>query len=775
MKQVITLLLLIRCLSFMYSQNTSSMLTIRNEQLIHSNKSTNRIQLLVKGHVRDIQTLCKKYDARYLYSIGSIHRITIAVNEVDAFARESMIQRIGDVSKGGYRMLDTARIWNNTDSVYMGYAPLTQAYKGDGVVIGIIDDGIYFNHPDFKNADSSTRIKFIWDQNMSASPSSPAPYGYGKEWNYLEINAGNCTHVEQGNAGHGTHVSGIAAGNGNANAAFRGNAPNADIIVVSVKYGVNFLSNVVDAADYIFKKADAMGKPCVINTSIGDYYGSHDGSDITTQAIEALLDERPGRVLVAAAGNAGNIAHHARYQFSGTDTVYSYFKDRAYGTKYYFDFWADTMQFNNAYFSIEAADTGTYAFQGSSGFFSIKRDFPTLPFLGSVLLTRNISNLSGVFRGQAKINTILEGDKYHVEIEITPDSANKYWALKFCGQGRADVWAEKLLLGTSNFVSDSITSLRIGYVMPDVNQTTVSSWQCSDKVITVGNYVAKNAFLNYDSAYTYNTEIAGYKAANSSMGPTRDGRLKPDISAPGNFILSCMNIRWFPALLSTGQSYKIAYGGYYVRNSGTSMASPMVAGAVALLLQKYPNLRAEQAKEILTRTAKKDTITGLYANMLFGNGRLHLFESMKYPAVFGCMDTAAFNYNASANIEDGSCVPKVYGCMDSTALNYNPLANTAHPTDTCIYRSTVGIESVSEHTHFVVYPQPASIEFTFMSLEKIDVATLQIYTSTGAFVLEKTITEFPYTLDVHSWATGMYLYSIQREKGTSNGKISIIK
>lgn len=760
----------------LFAQQSSAGLSLWNQHLIIHTPADAPLQIIVKGDKAAIQQLCKKYQATFLYNIHDLCRVSISKKNVEAFALESAVSRIGDFSVGGKTMLDTARIWNNVDSAYQGIAPLTQSYTGSGVLFGLIDDGIYFDHPDFKNPDSTTRIKFLWDQNYAPSVLSPLPYNYGKEWNYIDINNDLCTHVEQGSAGHGTHVTGIAVGNGNANPAFRGNAPACDIVAVSVKYGTDFLTNMIDAVDYIYKKADAMGRPCVINTSVGDYYGARDGKDLTSVAIDYLLQEKSGRILVAAAGNAGNIAYHGHYNFSTGDSLYSFFTTKAYTTKYYFDFWADTQSFNNAYFTVEAIDTIGYFRRGNTGYINIKRDMPTLPFVPSVIITRNIIDSVGSYRGQVKYAAQLVGTTYHIECEVTPDTFTKVWSLRFAGQGKADVWASKSLITTSNFVYDTALIAFPGYVYPDNNQTIVSSWQCSNNVITVGNYVNRNAFLNFDSTYTFNTETAGNIAQNSSWGPTRDGRTKPDITAPGNFVMSCMSMRWFSTLVRTGQSYKIAYGGYYVRNSGTSMASPMVAGAVALLLEKYPNLKPFQAKDMLFRTARLDSFTtNSIPNNTYGYGKLNTYQSLLYPAVFGCMDTTAFNYNPSANISNDSCIAKVYGCMDSTALNYNPLANTVSVTDTCVYAVIGSVHSLQNQTQVQVFPNPAFDKVIIACSEMNQLKHIRIMELSGRTVYTETLeaSQNQCVWNSSLMARGIYLYEVKIGTQTITGKITL--
>ncbi len=190
---------------------------------------------------------------------------------------------------------------------------------GKGAVIGIIDTGIDLTHPDFKNDDGTTRVKALWDQNDSGGP-RPDGYNYGTEWSEAAINAGPTR--ERDDVGHGTHVAGIAAGNGRAsnNVATRytyvGIAPEADILVVNSRFDT---PSVVDAANWIFNRAAAMGEPAVVNLSLGAQYGGHDGTYDLDRALAALSG--PGRIVVAAAGNEGGTGIHAKAVIPAGGTV----------------------------------------------------------------------------------------------------------------------------------------------------------------------------------------------------------------------------------------------------------------------------------------------------------------------------------------------------------------------------------------------------------------------------------------------------------------------
>ncbi len=674
--------------AFSFSQ-TSSKLDLRLFKRLQQEVSpATNISLLVKGEMKEVQTLTEHFGGTYKYGYNGISSVTIPEQSLIAFSKNPAVQKILTTQGKGVFLMDSARVRNNIDSLHRGFAPLVDSLNGKDVVIGIIDGGIYWQHYDFRNpADSSTRIKYIWDQVTNTGGTIPSPYNYGRQWTATDINNNNCQHTPPANDfGHGTCVAGIAAGNclstqGTAyENQFTGVAPEADIIAVRVKNDNNFISNVVDAVDYIFKKADSLGKPCVINTSIGDYYGSHDGNDLATQTIESMLDQKNGRVLVAAAGNAGNIAHHLSYTIP-TDSAYTLFAYNSSSGDVYFDWWADTSDFKNAQFAVGCNDAnGTDS--GRTIYLNVIADFNPPPG-GSILNTYTLMGTSGQL-GTIYVQVTLDDNRYHCEVDIIPNNTAHLWRLQTKGTGTFDLWSSAALIGTSDMMTKigSIPIVAPAYRFPDTLKTMVSYWQNSDKVITVGNYSNKASYLDRDgntvnlTVSPYN-EVVGKRFFTSSIGPTRDNRLKPDLMATGSTTICTGDANFIATATAPANRLKVSITQKHIRNGGTSMASPIVAGIAALYLQKHPNASHDEIKQALICTAKEDAFTGTVPNYEYGNGKVDGFAAIAHSCiVYGSTDTSCLHFNPSANIDTG-CVPKVYGVMDTACLNYNPLANVS--------------------------------------------------------------------------------------------------
>ncbi|MBL7917694.1 MAG: S8 family serine peptidase, partial [Bacteroidia bacterium] len=508
---------------FFSQQNCSAYL----KASVNSGNLPSTFDVFVKGNIDYLISNASLLGIKVNYYAGDIASVRTNVNSLANLLLSKHVSFVEYNYKKVESFNDTMLVKNRIKAVKQGAAPLAQAYDGTGVIMGIMDTGIDFNHPDFKLSNGNTRVQFIWDQNQTSGSTVPAPYNYGIEWTAAQINASLCTHSDLSGYGHGTHVSGTAAGNGLATGTHEGIASQADLVVVAMNF--NSPNNIfADAVNYIFSKATALSKPCVINASVGNYYGSHDGTDLETQLINNMLNASNGRVLVAAAGNAGNYKYHAKTNINTTDTNFTWLKTNA--TTIYHLVYADTAQFKNIKMSI-AANSPNFQNLGRTPIQSF-----TYGLSGQKIDTlKNNGNRIGIIKTSSSINSFGVYERF---FQIIPDSNNYYWRVEATGNGLYDAWNFDFV--STNLPSVSQYSNIVNYIMPDTISTIVSGFQCSDEVITVGNYINKNTWYDVTNTLQNSGEVQGKIKETSSGGPTRDNRIKPEVVATGANVFAAM-------------------------------------------------------------------------------------------------------------------------------------------------------------------------------------------------------------------------------------------
>lgn len=684
-------------------------ISLRND--LKNFAATDEIDLYLRGDVPSIVSFLRDGNARIKGVVG---------NAVSCRLQASQIPNLNDLvgldfieySSSELHLLNDIMITNNNVyPIHQGTAPLDQAYFGEDVIIGFVDTGIELAHPDFQNEDGTTRVLFIWDQTQDEDIPFrvPEPYGYGQEWNSEDVNQEITNSGDQANFfGHGSTVSGVGAGNGLATGQYSGVATKADIIVVSVDFNrPNATSAVAEAVDFIFAKAEALGKPAVVNLSLGNYEGSHDGLDAPALFIDDLLEESTGRVVVAAAGNSGNWGdYHLSYDVPEVDTAFTWFSynPNALGSgAVYFELWADTIDFSETQFAVGADLTiPVYEFRGysdwrSAGTHVNQGIIDTILYQGEIL-------------GIVETWVSLRGAQYQVQVVVTDPFSNQYlWRLATTNGGTFDCWSYAPL-GTSDIKYTGLPSAAVYppmqyYQYPDNEKTIVSSWTCSDKVITVGNYINRTSFTNYLGEQTVYDVIQGEIALNCSRGPTRDNRQKPNISASGDNTLSAGRIGTLNSWINVSPE-KVAQGGMHYINGGTSLASPVVSGVAALYLNRDSDADWEAIMQAIETTALADEFTGILPGNQFGYGKIDAFAAITQPFI-----------------------PN--GIEDITAGDIH------------------------------IYPNPAQDEIQIES--NIDgYITVQIYDMTGRKVLESSLSgNGTIALNVEYLSPGVYLLGIQ--------------
>ncbi len=610
--------------------------------------------VLIDGNIEKLLAAEKSLGIKVKYYAGSIACVELNTQAIAPLIETKAAKYIEMIEPRKRPLNDTMVVRNRIKPVKIGALPLTQAYDGTGIIMGIIDTGIDFNHPDFKDNAGNTRINFIWDQAVATPTTAPTPFNYGQEWTAAQINASVCTHNDLAHWGHGTHVSGITAGNAKANGKHEGIAPKAELVVVALDF--NRIGPIIaDAVQYIVNKATAAGKPFVINASVGDYYGSHDGTDTEAKLIDALISNIPGRALVAAAGNAGSVKFHTQNVVTPADTNFTWLKVNS-GNLYYW-LYADTNNIKNVKFSVGVNDTnfvdkGRIGFKNYNYCFSLKND-----------TIKHNNKRIGIVQSVASINAY---GVYELFVKIIPDSSKYYWRIESNGTGKFDAW-------NFDFVSSGLPSAtqypKINkYTMPDTVSSLVSSFQCSDEIITVGNYVNLNKYYDVNNTLQTTSEVTGQLAASSSCGPTRDNRIKPEVAATGASIFSALALGMQANLVANAPSV-VSTGSFHVIGGGTSASSPVVAGLAALYLQAHPTYNNRQVRLAIMSCTYKDAFTGTaLPNNKWGYGKLdglstftcaiptsiqsNLLASdhLAYPNPFNTFTTIKFKHELNAEV-----------------------------------------------------------------------------------------------------------------------------
>lgn len=563
---------------------------------------------------------------------GNIWTVQVPMGNMKAFTALSGLEYI-QVDEPVAVLLDSARVRTHVDSVHAGIN-LPMAYTGKNVVVGVIDAGFDYTNPAYYDTSGTRyRIKKVWEQTATGTP--PSGYLYGNE--YADSNAVRTAGTDHINLSHGTHVSNIAAGSGfgssTDNKTYRGMAYESDIALVAITPSVNDWvstgeADMIDGAAYIYNYANSVGKPAVINLSWGTPIGPRDGSSLFSQAMDNITGA--GKIFVCAAGNNGTDYVHVQKTFTPTDTVLSTFMNFSpvlAEKKMWVDMWGDT---GKKYCVNIALYKGTTK-GNATGYICLDDTTHNLYLIGSDGDTCFVNVTTSTSEFNMKPRIFL--DFYSKSADLV------YLAVKGTS-GTMHVW-DGYVQGQEgyygNFVQNSVAGTTTGN-----SNLVVSDIACTKSVITVAAYTSKIQYTNILGAVTnyFPYTLSGRLTPFSSHGPTVDGRIKPDIAAPGMALASALN-SYDTTLVTTGSNYATIVKTYtfakngrtysYGMESGTSMATPCVTGIVALMLEANPTLTPDSVKSIINQTAIKDANTGSIpatGNAQWGHGKINAYAAV---------------------------------------------------------------------------------------------------------------------------------------------------
>ena len=572
----------------------------------------------------------RQYGCKELARVGDISIAAIPLSKLGALSCGRQVKRTETGRRCSIQM-DTTRLVVNAEKVYTGEG-LSQSYTGRGVVVGVQDIGFDLTHPNFYSADMSQyRIKALWDQLSRDTIGSTLYVGrdYVGRDALLELE-----HPIDGETQtHGTHTAGIAAGSGAEGdgvvSPYRGMACGADLVLVD-----NAADNasLIDPRDYykftyatdalgfkyIFDYAERMHQPCVINFSEGSSQDFHGYDQLYYELLAKLIG--PGRIIVSSAGNDG-----ARNSYIHKNIG----KERA----------GAFIMGNEKRFSCTAKSKQTFTFRVSV------YDNVASPQIVDIS-TVNVCNAQDSLLTDS---LLVGGKKYKWRVLAYPnsyDTSETAYDFQLSSPSKLGD-SPQVSLQVMGRDADIELYRMSGYMFPHSLDPVLDAGDCrytifspssSPDVICVGSTSYRTQFVNYlGEKKVYDSGQKGIRSSFSAMGPTLDGRIKPDVMAPGQNIISSYSTFFINNPKNVNASVKsdvrhFEYNGRtyaWNANAGTSMSAPVVTGAIALWLEADPTLTPANCLEIFAKTCSHYDTSLSYPNNLYGYGQIDVAAGLR--------------------------------------------------------------------------------------------------------------------------------------------------
>ena len=588
--------------------------------------------------------------------------VTVPVGDVERVAGLSSVKRF-QLARPMKVDNDLSRASDNVDKIHSGDG-LKQAYTGKGVICGIVDNGFDPNHINFLDENGKPRICFLAKMDVDTYTNTVTEKYYG---NYEAEGIKDITTLgtDDNTTYHGSHTLGTMAGSyrGSAKVAvgdrqtpvtirempnpYYGMAYDSDLVL-----GCGDLYDMIIAygVDYILEYAAYENKPSVINLSLGSNSGPHDGKGMINQYFDAVAKQDKA-IICCSAGNEGDLKIALNKTFTAEDTKAKSFILGQDMSDYGYNF----LQYGNIeFYSNDATELSIQAVIFNKSRQKVVQRYPLSvdldnPGTGQYWASSSEyqyddsdiidTQFANYFDGYIGMGWSYDSDtgRFYALLDYFADNntsrnANGNYVLGFEVTGvegqRVDIFCDGMFSSMTNFGIDGYDD--------GMTDGTISDMASGNSILVVGSYDTRTdwASLNgglYSTGYDINP---GKISSFSSYGTLIDGRELPHVCAPGAVVLSSMNGYYVSAgnanesslVASVENNGRTDYWGWAV---GTSMASPHVAGSIALWLEADPTLTIDDVKDIVAKTAVKDEAVLSLTTVQAGAGKFNAYEGLK--------------------------------------------------------------------------------------------------------------------------------------------------
>ncbi|MDE5799518.1 MAG: S8 family peptidase [Paramuribaculum sp.] len=661
-----------------------------------------------------------------LSNVGDIAIVNVYLTDVEKLAELDAVRQI-QLGRKLHKCDNLARQSGGVSAVQDGfdYEGTNYQYDGTGVFTAIYDSGIAPNHLNFLNEDGTTRVKRLLvyeepddDGNINISDYTPTGIANFQTENEQET--------------HGTHTLGILAGGYKGKATYRTATPNASYTAFTDSatvydannpfYGVATASDILigcgtfedaaiaHAATQMAKQAYDSIQPIVFSCSIGGNIGAHDGSDYLSQTMSALADQY-NMIPVFAAGNEGADKMSVRKTFSSSsDKLVTCVTPLSGYSQCYslLDFWSDSSE----PFTLSV---GVYYKKSSFGSYTSADLFTVNAADQSFNYTSNSNSTLKTAFSSAQVIALSEvdanNDRFHTLMlfnytrnsSLLSSRTDYLYVTVTYESGRT---VTGVINNYGEFTAQSTTSGSVD----GTADLSISTMACHPDVISVGGYNSRGMWYQFDGSIMGARNFQENAVASfSSYGEADDGRQLPIVLGPATNVISSYSPYYLSYNAENNTDYETTgdmcgmavdsegYSDFWGPMSGTSMATPFVAGTIALWLQADPTLDVNDVKDIINRTSTKDDATSA-APERSGAGRINaqagIIEIIRRNNLAGTMRIDSDSLKPFVSVAGSNLSVTVPGVSTVTVDLYNAMglkvASTTADTDevTC---STSGL------------------------------------------------------------------------------------